>query len=604
MTTARRNPFAALISGIATVVLAFGMVPAAAFANPSDLAPEEIAIRLADAAETPIMTIEVLGEAETAPGETLLTFEDDDVATAFIRETEQRDGLSAKVIADDLEGAMIVTVTSANAASTDALIQAADEIEGVDAQPNFVYTLPNEAVAPKPIGETAEVLAEEGDEPELPANFPNDKFAAKYQYQFLPIGDGTSKSGSNIIEAWDLVQAQSAKSALSHISIGVIDSGINKDHEDLQDNIDYAHTYDANTGSADATDIIGHGSMVTGIIAATSNNGLGIAGVADAVPGTVSVIPVKVFTDSGETTSDILIEALEYLDGLIEDGVIDDLRVINMSLGMYSKSVANPDNAFFRAVSHLTFDHDVLIVGAGGNGDENNQAIMDPIYPSDYEACLGVTALTETGANAYFSDYNQAKDISAPGVDIAGPAEEGSTYELGSGTSHATPIASGVAALMLMVDPTLSPAEVIDIIKSTAVPIPDHSENDWCDLSGSAGALDAGGALLETLKRAEASAPSDDDPNAPAASDDPSASDNPDDSDAYREPSDAVSQNKFSMLSRTGDETNWTGLAVTAAVAALVALFALFQMRRSRSAQVAQSATTSSSSAPSRLKWK
>ncbi len=436
-------------------------------------------------------------EPEAVPNETLLTFEDDALAQQVLAAAERSDALTAKVVADDLAGQTIISITCDTPAKAEALIGAAEALPGVSAQPNYVYKLVDGESEALDANDPADALALEPFA--LPTNFPNDYFAS-LQYYLLDIGNGSSNSGSNILEAWDLVRSQPSH---GKVTVAVIDSGIRADHEDLQEHVDLDLAYNTFTGENDAPDEIGHGTAVTGVIAATANNELGVTGVASAIDDLVTVVPLKIFEDSGETDTSVIAEALDHLDGLVEDGTLSDLKVVNMSVGIYYKDGRPSDSALLNVIDHLVQEHGVLVVASGGNGDENQNALTIPIYPSDDELCLSVTALTETGANAEFSDYNLDKDIAAPGVNIATTSFEGSgAYCYEAGTSFSAPITSGVAALMFAVDPTLTPAEAIEIIKATAAPIPDTSVNNWGDKTGCAGALDAGAALREVIERA------------------------------------------------------------------------------------------------------
>ena len=149
---------------------------------------------------------------------------------------------------------------------------------------------------------------------------------------------------------------------------------------------------------------------------------------------------------------------------------------------------------------------DVLTVCAGGNGDERTGlAYKDkPVYPGDFEGCLCVTSLDIDGTNSAFSDYSMAKDISAPGTGIistitderdnspAAVPDEGYAYL--SGTSMASPLVSGVAALIWADNPQLTADQVYESIIETAKTV-NPASHDHTGETGSAGAVDAAAAM-------------------------------------------------------------------------------------------------------------
>ena len=272
------------------------------------------------------------------------------------------------------------------------------------------------------------------------------------------------------------------------------------DHEDLVGTIDASHAYDAVNGVPLAEspvasgDIHGHGTHVCGIVAGQANNGIGIAGASY----NARVLPVKVFNDvagvqATASTRDV-VEAYGYLKGLVDSGSVSNLRVINLSLGYYPKTEAENDPLFEQAITSMRNDYNVLTVCAGGNG-KNGVPLTEKSLPSDYDACLAVTSLDRDGGNTYGSDYNEYKDISAPGSAIVSTYARGSaSYATLSGTSMASPLVAGIAALMWAADPSLSVDQVVAALEATADPIVD-AENDRTATSGSHGAVNAQAAV-------------------------------------------------------------------------------------------------------------
>ena len=272
-----------------------------------------------------------------------------------------------------------------------------------------------------------------------------------------------------------------------------------------------------------------HGTNVTSVIAATSNNGIGIAGVAAGNHNDiVSVMGINPFYDDNRdqpkyythqcsaTTADI-IAALNYAR---DNGA----QIVNMSMGhnntfkyegryeYRASDYYDTDNPKYklehndvelkRTIDELVDSNITVICSAGndvtGKGDEKDW------YPSDFESTISVIAL-EKYKNAYDitkksnSNYGAKKDLSAPGRDIRVCTLNGD-YGFANNTSNATPQVTGVAALMLTVDPNLTPEEIRDILCSTATGL----YNSGWDKYTCNGMVNAYGAVAETTKRAVA----------------------------------------------------------------------------------------------------
>jgi subtilisin family serine protease len=275
----------------------------------------------------------------------------------------------------------------------------------------------------------------------------------------------------------------------SPVRVCIIDTGIDTDHEDLADRlfltpgeipdngldddhngfIDDVYGWDFSgdtpgtpsdvTPDNDVTDTVGHGTHVAGTIAATGNNALGVAGVADSA----YVFAAKIFPNAFFS---IAAQAIYY-------AVLRGARVVNMSWGG-----PYPSNALRDALDYANDHGLVLIASMGNSGGE------DVLYPSGYEATIGVGASTANDHLARFSTYNSAIDIIAPGQDVLSlrasetdmyaPGGEPNIhiidkkYYIASGTSMAAPHASGAAAALLSIAPGLSNTRVREILTTTA----------------------------------------------------------------------------------------------------------------------------------------
>ncbi|WP_413380239.1 S8 family peptidase [Alkalihalobacillus sp. 1P02AB] len=256
---------------------------------------------------------------------------------------------------------------------------------------------------------------------------PNDEFFEPYQWNLSQI---------KISDGWDL-------SGGEDVTIAVLDTGVDPDHLDLKDKI--SHGYNAFDESGDFSDAHGHGTHVAGVAAAMTNNITGIAGVS----WKSNILPVKVLNDDGEGSS---YEVANGIYWAVENGA----QVINMSLGDYYHSDALHD-----AVKYA-YDNDVVIIAASGNDN-----VSDPMYPAYYPEVLTVAAVDQDQKRAFFSNYGEHVDISAPGEHIPSLFPD-NNYTVMSGTSMAAPHVAGLAGLIRALRPDLTNQEVYDVITSTA----------------------------------------------------------------------------------------------------------------------------------------
>ena len=242
-------------------------------------------------------------------------------------------------------------------------------------------------------------------------------------------------------EAWDINKgSQSAK-------IAILDSGIDEDHEDLKNKIDLRVNL---TSSQTNDDLYGHGTHVAGIAAAETNNLLGIAGLGF----NARLLSFKVLDDKGFGYYSWIAEGLYKA---ADSGA----KVINLSLGGQNRS-----KTLERAVDYAWGKGVVLACAAG------NSANKSPTYPAYYKNCLAVAATDENDQKADFSSFGSWVDLAAPGVNIFSTFPNHTykinkqlNYDLGSGTSMATPLVSGLAGLLFGADPTLSSSQVRNLIE-------------------------------------------------------------------------------------------------------------------------------------------
>lgn len=318
-----------------------------------------------------------------------------------------------------------------------------------------------------------------------------------------------STAGINGPAAWDVSTGAGA-------TIAVIDTG-SRNHVDLDSKIvggydfisDAAVGNDGNGRDSDyndpgdwtsagecysgspASNSSWHGTHVAGTIAAETNNGQGVAGVAwDA-----DLVTVRVLGKCGGYTSDIA-DGIIWASGGSVGGVPTNSHpadVLNLSLGGSGSCPSTTQSAINTARAN-----GATVVVAAGNSNAN----AGNYTPASCAGVITVAAVDRGGNRAYYSNYGSVVDVAAPGGETATPSNgvlstlnTGTTspgsdsYEYYQGTSMATPHIAGVAALLYANDPTITPDEVETAITSTARSFPGS-----CSQCGS-GIVDAYAAL-------------------------------------------------------------------------------------------------------------
>ena len=309
---------------------------------------------------------------------------------------------------------------------------------------------------------------------------PNDpRFSEQWGY-------GTGSGGIRATQAWDITNGAGAV-------VAVLDTGITT-HSDLNANIvpgydfivdtavsvdgdgrdanpaDPGDGYNANECEAGvpASNSSWHGTHVAGTIAAVTNNGVGVAGVAYGA----KVMPVRVLGKCGGYDSDIS-DAIIWASGGSVSGVpanSNPAEVINLSLGGSGACGTTTQTAINGAVSRGT----TLVIAAG-----NDNINVSNASPANCNNVVAVGSITSTGARSSFSNYGSLVDIAAPGSSILSTLNAGArtpgaeTYASYSGTSMATPHVAGVVALIQAVSATpKTPAQVEALLKSSARAFP------------------------------------------------------------------------------------------------------------------------------------
>eukprot|EP00633_Aureoumbra_lagunensis_P005797 CAMPEP_0197324022 /NCGR_PEP_ID=MMETSP0891-20130614/70858_1 /TAXON_ID=44058 ORGANISM="Aureoumbra lagunensis, Strain CCMP1510" /NCGR_SAMPLE_ID=MMETSP0891 /ASSEMBLY_ACC=CAM_ASM_000534 /LENGTH=980 /DNA_ID=CAMNT_0042816767 /DNA_START=75 /DNA_END=3017 /DNA_ORIENTATION=- len=282
-------------------------------------------------------------------------------------------------------------------------------------------------------------------------------------------------------DAINLDDAQDITGGSSEIKIAVVDTGLDLDHEDLQNNIwinsgesscndgidndgngfiDDCYGY--NFGD-DNTEMLGdgsHGTHCSGTIAADTDNGVGVAGVAGGKDGG-SGVQLMTLVMFGNTYTDSGAEPIVYA---ADHGA----HVISNSWGYTSSNVYS--STVLYAIEYATNQGSLITFAAGNDGTD------EPWYPAYFDDAVAVAAVDNDGTKASFSCYGDWVDISGPGVRVLSTVQSNS-YSYYWGTSMATPHVSGVLALGFSANPSLTREIALDCLYSTATDIESVNPN-------------------------------------------------------------------------------------------------------------------------------
>lgn len=264
----------------------------------------------------------------------------------------------------------------------------------------------------------------------------------------------------NITKAWEKSKGN------SNLIIAVIDTGVDYNHPDLKNNVWINPREIATNGKDDdengyiddifgwnfaddnnnPNDEDGHGTHVTGIIAASENN-IGMVGVAPKV----KIMPLKIFKGSSGSISSI-IRAISYAKR-------NGASIVNLSLTTtaYDQSLRDI----------MATSTDILFISAAGNDSQNNN--LHPKYPANYDLSnnIVVASINQNGTLSSFSNYGYTTvHVAAPGNSIYSTLPNGK-YGYKNGTSMSAPYVTGVAALVKSIYPSYSPSQIKNRILST-----------------------------------------------------------------------------------------------------------------------------------------
>lgn len=295
----------------------------------------------------------------------------------------------------------------------------------------------------------------------------------------------------NAYNAWDVSTSDTT------ITVGIIDTGYNPDHEDLQ-NIQYNNADPINgiddDGNGFIDDFMGwdfadsdnepiadqddHGSHVAGISSAETGNAIGIAGVGF----NARYVPVKIFQSSNGFSNN----AYESIIYAADQGY----DVINLSWGSINTFLQHRQDI----INYAALEKDVVIVAAAGNTPDNLN-----FYPASYDNVLSVAASDQTDNKTSFSTYSYHVDLVAPGIDIYS-TKDGS-YGTDFGTSFASPMVAGAAALLRSHFPDWSAIQIMEQLRVTSDNVYDVGDNSNYDSLLGKGRLNIHSALTDSTSK-------------------------------------------------------------------------------------------------------
>jgi subtilisin family serine protease len=321
---------------------------------------------------------------------------------------------------------------------------------------------------------TATALRRLNRDPDVAWAAPNVRFSAAAAPNDPGFPDQWALGSVEAVSAWDVADGTGQQ-------VAVVDSGVDLSHPDLAGAL--LPGYDYVNDDAVPEDQQLHGTHVTGILAARRDNHIGVAGIAPAA----SVIPLKVLGADGTGT-------LEHLLTAFHDAGMNHVPIVSASLaGEHVVAGSQDDVALEQAFDDvISAWPNSLYVVAAGNEHANETTL--PSYPCAAKAanliCVGATGPSDE-PSCYSNVGGASVDLFAPGDDILSTIPGPYSYGVLSGTSMATPLVSGIAALAREHDPSLDTgAELAEKLRASVDPVP-----SLASLSVSGGRIDANRAV-------------------------------------------------------------------------------------------------------------
>jgi serine protease len=387
---------------------------------------------------TPVATLDEETAAETVVGELVVDFRDDEPHEQIAQLGRQL-GVEFHPASSQVDVDEIYTVETGEPEQLLATLRTLPDVEAADFE--FIYRIPEDSLS---FDDEEGLPARDGDD--LDKGFPNDPLY-KYQWHLEQI---------HAKQTWKAAQGDG-------VIVAVIDTGVAKVPDLAQTEIVPGFNFVNNT--ADATDDHGHGTHVAGTIAQSTNNGIGVAGVAFHA----KIMPIKVLSARGSGSVSGIAEGIRWA---ADHGA----KVINMSLGGPMAS-----SVLSKAVKYA-HDKGVTVVCAAGNDGRGKVS-----YPAAYPYAVAVAATQFDESTTFYSNWGKEIDVAAPGANtrvdqnndgmkdgvlqntiVPGNISQ-NDYLLFMGTSMASPHVAGVAALIIGSGVT-DPDAVEKVLKDSARP--------------------------------------------------------------------------------------------------------------------------------------
>jgi subtilisin family serine protease len=300
------------------------------------------------------------------------------------------------------------------------------------------------------------------------------------------------KPGGWAIQAVRADEALELEPGHPDVVVAVLDTGVDLDHPEFRGRL--ARGYDFVDMPADEPGLVGdvsqrddlpqdeagHGTHVAGVI---SSRGIGMN---RGVGGRCSLMPIRVLGTTFERGARVGVGQVVNIDEGIKYAVDEGAHVLNLSLGLPAAGSGMPHR---RAIEYARLQNVVAVAASGNDGRPRT------LFPGGVPGVITVGATSELGMTAPFSSYGALLDVMAPGSGIYS-ADLGGGYRYRSGTSHAAPFVSGLAALLIARARrrglTLGERTIRRIIRESA----DRSDGRWVDQRSGRGAINAVDAVL------------------------------------------------------------------------------------------------------------
>lgn len=247
--------------------------------------------------------------------------------------------------------------------------------------------------------------------------------------------------------AWDITTGNSS------IKVAIIDSGVDAGHPDLgygsdtYTHVDTSNGWDYINNNSYTTPVYKHGTAVAGVLGAKTNNSIGIAGVCGGNHSAgITIVPYCVVNSENSSTG--------YVDDAIIDAVDSGVKIIVFAFTMEFSNNVN-------AAIEYAYNHGVSVVCPTGNDSYTYIG-----YPASHEKTIAVGALADNNYRKSDSCYGEGIDLVAPGENIY-TTDLNNSYFSATGTSVAVPQVAATIALMLSVNPSLTPSQIRNILIST-----------------------------------------------------------------------------------------------------------------------------------------